>query len=217
MKSCRILLVDDHVLLMEGVRSFLATHRDLRVIGMASNGKEAINLTALHNPHIIILDISMPDMHGIEIAKAVRAVCPQTKILIYTMHTDQRFLLELIQLGIMGHVTKGEPSSVLLHAIQALRKGQVFLSSNDHSGNLHTLMREKAASPPDVNITTLSPREKEVFHLLADGQSIRYIAEFLHISPKTVENHKYNLLCKLQVNSLSALTKIAIRHGFVHI
>lgn len=217
MDTCRILLVDDHKLLMEGVRSLLAPHPDLRVVGMASNGEEALRLTALHTPHILIMDISMPSMNGVEAARAVRELCPSVQVIIYTMHDDQRFLLELIQTGIAGHVLKGDPPSTLLQAIDSIRRGGVFFSGHDPSRQLTALMREHAGIAVDDGVNALSPREKEIFRLLADGQSVRNIAEHLHISPRTVESHKYNLLTKLQVNTLSDLTKIAIRHGLIQL
>lgn len=216
METCRILLVDDHKLLMEGVRSLLAPHADMRVVGMAADGEEALRLAALYTPHIVIMDLSMPGMNGVEAARALRSLCA-ARIIIYTMHGDQRFLLELIQAGIAGHVLKGDPPSTLLRAVEAVRGGQVFFSGADPGGQLVALMREKAGQAHDDGVESLSPREKEIFRLLADGQPIRHIAESLHISPKTVESHKYNLLTKLGVSSLSELTKLAIRHGLVQV
>ncbi len=125
---CRILLVDDHKLLMEGIRSLLAPHSHLRVAGMAPDGKEAVGLAATLSPDLVIMDISMPGMNGVEASRAILQIRPETRILIYTGHEDQRHLLELIQLGIMGHVCKSDPPSVLLQAIDAVRQGEVFLS-----------------------------------------------------------------------------------------
>ena len=217
METCRILLVDDHTLLMEGVRSLLAPHDHIRVVGMASGGEEALRLAALYTPHLVIMDLSMPGMNGVEATRAVRGVCPDARVIIYTMHEDQRFLLELIQAGISGHVLKGDPPSTLLRAVEEVRKGGVFFSGHDPGGQLAGLLREKAGQPVDDGVDALSPREKEIFRLLADGQSVRHIAEALYISPKTVESHRYNLLTKLGVSSLSELTKIAIRRGLVQI
>ena len=131
---CRILLVDDHKLLMEGIRSLLAPHSHLRVAGMAPDGKEAVGLAATLSPDLVIMDISMPGMNGVEASRAILQIRPETRILIYTGHEDQRHLLELIQLGIMGHVCKSDPPSVLLQAIDAVRQGEVFLSCADPGG-----------------------------------------------------------------------------------
>lgn len=217
MDTCRILLVDDHKLLMEGIRSLLSPYPDIRVVGMATSGEEAVNLAAAFAPHVVIMDVSMPGMGGVEATKALRSVNPTVRVIIYTMHTDQRFLLELVQAGIVGHVCKSDPPGLLLRAVEAVRAGQVFFSGADPGGQLAGMMRDKAGKNADDGVSTLSPREKEVFRLLADGQSIRAIADSLHISPKTVETHKYNLLAKLRANSLSELIKIAIRHGLASV
>ena len=217
METLRILLVDDHKLLMEGVRSLLSPYPDIRVVGMASNGEEALHLASMHTPHLVIMDLSMPVLNGVEATRALKALCPELKIIIYTMHGDQRFLMELIQAGISGHVLKGDAPSVLLRAVEAVRQGDIFFSGHDPGGQLSTLMRAQADQPPSDGVDSLSPREREIFRLLADGQNIRHIADALCISPKTVESHKYNLLTKLRVTSLSDLTKLAIRHGLVRV
>ena len=217
MDTCRILLVDDHKLLMEGVRSLFSPYPDIRVVGMAVNGDEAVTLAAAHTPHVVIMDISMPGMNGVEATRSVHGVCPGARVIIYTMHTDQRFLLELLQAGIVGHVLKSDPPAVLLRALDAVRRGEVFFSGPDPRGRLAAMMRESALSPQDDRVNALSPREKQIFRLLADGAAVRDIAETLHISPKTVETHKYNLLTKLQISSMSELTKLAIRHGLISV
>lgn len=216
---CRILLADDHKLLMEGIRSLLAPHAHLRVAGMALSGGEAVSLAASLAPQIVIMDLGMPGMNGVDAARAVLEVQPQARILIYTGHEDQRFLPELIDIGIMGHVRKSEPPGVLLKAIESLRRGEIFLSCPDPGGCLAALLRQRrlAAGRTGGDLSALSPREKEIFRLLADGRSVKGIARDLCISPKTVETHKYNLLTKLQAGSVGDLVKIAIRHGLVRL
>lgn len=220
---CRILLADDHKLLMEGIRSLLAPYAHLRVAGMALSGGEAVSLAASLAPQIVIMDLGMPGMNGVDAARAVLQVQPQTRVLIYTGHEDQRFLPELIDIGIMGHVRKSEPPGVLLKAVESLRRGEIFLSCPDPGGCLAALLQQRrlaAARPGWGNggdLSALSPREKEIFRLLADGKSVKGIAQELCISPKTVETHKYNLLTKLQAGSVGDLVKIAIRHGLVRL
>lgn len=216
---CRILLADDHKLLMEGVRSLLAPYAHLRVAGMAQNGSEAVALAASLVPHIIIMDLGMPGMNGVEASRAVLQILPETRILVYTGHEDQRFLPELVELGIMGHVRKSESPGVLLKAIESLRRGEIFLTCPDPGGCLSAMLRARLAArrdgAPDIGV--LSPREKEIFRLLADGKSVKSIAQHLYISPKTVESHKYNILTKLKAGSVGELVKIAIRYGLLQI
>lgn len=220
---CRILLVDDHKLLMEGVRSLLAPYAHLRVAGMALNGGEAVALAASLAPHLLILDLGLPGMNGVETGRAVLQVRPQARILIYTGHEDQRWLPELIDLGIMGHVRKSESPGVLLKAIESVRRGEVFLSFPDPGNRVAALLRQRRTAVDDAGreagggLDALSPREKEIFRLLADGKSVKRIAADLYISPKTVESHKYNLLTKLRAGSVGDLVKIAIRHGLVKV
>lgn len=216
---CRILLVDDHKLLMEGIRSLLAPYPHLRVAGMAQSGGEAVSLAASLAPHIVIMDLTMPGMNGVEASRAVLQVQPGVRILIYTGHEDQRFLPELIELGIMGHVCKSDAPGTLLQAIESVRRGKVFLTCPDPGGFLAAMLQNRlearSTNSPDISI--LSPREKEIFRRLADGQGIKAIAQALYISPKTVESHKYNVLTKLKAASVGDLVKIAIRHGLLHI
>lgn len=220
---CRILLVDDHKLLMEGVRSLLAPYGHLRVVGMAQNGGEAVALAASLQPHLLVLDLGMPGMNGLETGHGVLEVRPQTRILVYTGHEDQRWLPELIDLGIMGHVRKSESPGVLLRAIESVRAGEIYLSFPDPGGRVAAMLRQRREAADTANadagadLGALSPREKEIFRLLADGMSVKSIAAELYISPKTVETHKYNLLTKLQAGSVGDLVKIAIRHGLVKV
>ena len=215
----RVMLVDDQIILAEGIKSVLETSGDIQVCGIAADGSQALNLAQKANPDVILMDIRMPGMNGVEASRAILQIRPETRILIYTGHEDQRHLLELIQLGIMGHVCKSDPPSVLLQAIDAVRQGEVFLSCADPGGCMAALMRQNrqrlspAEGGPDIGM--LSPREKEIFRLLADGYSVRQIGDALNISPKTVETHKYSVLTKLRASSINELTKMAIRLGLV--
>lgn len=215
--QCRILLVDDHKLLMEGVRSLISTRKDMTVVGMATSGEEGLRMAARTAPHIVIMDISMPGMNGVECTRALRGVCPDARVIIYTMHADQRFLLELFQAGIAGHVLKEDAPSVLLEAIHEVSEGRNFFSHSDTCAPMLALLEQRPATGQDEGVGKLSRREKEIFIMLADGQSLRMIAEKLHISLKTVEAHKYNICNKLQTSSLSELTKIALRGGLITI
>ncbi len=215
MEKCRTLLIDPHPLLIEGLRSLLSPYPDIKIIGDANLTQDALSLAKEHKPQLIIMEIEQ--QKRLSFVKSLRNLLPNARILIYTMHSDQRFLLELIQIGILGHVTKNSPITVLLQAIQIVRQGQAFLSCNDPGGHLISLMRKRIENPHPEDLTILSNREHEVFLLLADGMPIRHIAQTLHLSPKTIESHKYNIFHKLHITSLSELIKIALRHGLVQI
>ena len=161
-------------------------------------------------------------MNGVETGRAVLEVQPRVRIVVYTGLEDQRWLPELVDLGIMGHVRKSEPPGVLLRAIESVRRGEIFVTFPDPGGRMAALLRERRAADSAVgdaaaDLRALSPREKQIFRLLADGKSVKAIAGELFISPKTVETHKYNLLTKLKAASVGDLVKIAIRHGLVKV
>ncbi len=239
MDKYRILLLDAHKLLMEGVRSLLSPFPDLHIVGMATCVHSGLELVTKHKPHLVIMDTVLhhkqQDTSSAIIAtmthqntvssietivnaiKNIHSLCQQTQILIYTSHDDKRYLSDLILCGIRGHVAKAHDPKHLLQAIQKIRHGNVYLSAPDPSGIFIEHMRTSHAMQPQRDLDILSTREKEVFLLLANGTSIRTIAGQLHISPKTVESHKYNVFNKLNIESLSQLTKIAIRHGLVQI
>ncbi len=215
MNKCNTLLVDDHPLLLEGLRSILSPYPDIRIIGSSSANAEALKLANEYKPDLVVMEVERSQ--DLNFVKQLRNIIPTAKLLIYTAHTDQRFLLELIQIGIMGHVVKSAPTSTLLQAIQEIRQGHVFLSTNDPGGHLIALMRKRMLKPHNEDLNTLSERENEIFILLAEGTPIRQIAQNLHLSPKTIESHKYNIFQKLHINSLSELIKIALRHGRIQI
>lgn len=219
-EQCRILLVDDHKLLMEGVRSLLTPYGHLRVCGMALSGSEAVSLATAQAPHIVLLDLNMPGMNGVETGRAVMQLLPATRIIIYTGDEEQRFLPELVDIGIMGHVRKSDNPQVLLKAIENVRKGQVFVSFSDPGGRVTSLLenaQQAGDSQPTDNLGALSPREKEIFRLLVTGQNTKAIANALCISPRTAETHKYNIFTKLQAENMMDLMKIAIRMGMVNV
>lgn len=221
MNPCRVLLADNHVLLMEGVRSFIAMHPQYSVVGTAHNGLEALKMAKECHPHMVIMDISMPEMHGVDATRALQSRVPGARVIIYTMYNDQRFLLELIQAGIAGHVLKEDPPQMLLEAMERVREGGVYFS---HNQSALRQLRHADTPAPFVHIEQkfplferLSKREREIFVLLAEGHGPRLIAEKLHISPKTAEAHKYNICSKLHITSLGELIKLALRHGIIRI
>ena len=216
----RILLVDDHKLLMEGVRSLLKPYTHLHVAGMAHSGSEAVSLATSLAPHIMILDLNMPGMNGVETGRVVLQFQPSTRIVIYTGDEEQRYLPELIDIGITGHVRKSDSPQTLLAAVESARRGEVYLSFPDPGGRVASLLKNTGKTNgmrKSDNFATLSPREREIFGLLIDGQNMKAIAKTLSISPRTAETHKYNIFTKLHAESMVDLMKIAIRNGHINL
>ena len=215
MSICHILLADDHKVVTAGIRSLLGQCPDLQVVGEARDGLEVQEMAESLRPHIIIMDISMPRCTGVEAAQILAKRCPESRIIIYTMHSDQRFILELFRAGIAGLVLKEDDPQELMHAVNAVRSGKVYFGKYDPRHMLADILHSTVDATESERIQALSPREKEVFQLLADGAAIKSIASTLHISPKTVETHKYNILEKLEITNPADLTKLAIRHGMI--
>lgn len=215
--SCKILLADDHRVLIEGIKSVLKEYGGYQVVGEAVNGQEAVELAARHRPDIVVMDISMPGMDGIEATQRIKCAWPDTKVVVYTMHSDQAFINELCQAGISGYVLKGGAVTDLISALGAVQEGRSFFTSTAPRNLLGEARAQAAPQADHLSLDSLSSREMEVFKLLADGLSIKGIAEKLFISPKTVETHKYKIMTKLNVKTIPELTKLAIKHRLIQV
>jgi DNA-binding NarL/FixJ family response regulator len=218
----RILIADDHRIVAEGIATFLSHESDFEVLGSATDGRKAISMLKSLHPDIIILDLSMPDLDGIEAAYEIRSFDQHVQILIYTMSVTKAHVTAVFKAGVGGYVLKSEPLEELLMALRALKEGATFYSRpvqrilQEHIKELE-LGEANNASPAQKGIATLSVREKEVFILLADGFTVKEIAHRLSISPKTVESHKYNIMDKLNLNSIAEFTKIALKKKLIQI
>ncbi len=210
----RLLLVDDHQVVIEGIKGLFADHPDIVVAGEANSGREAVELAGRLHPDVVIMDISMPDMNGVEATIAIRQTEPTADIIIYTMHSDQRFILELFKAGISGHVLKADDPALLVQAVETVCAGGTFFTTVTPQELARQFQGEGAANDDD-RLALLSKRELEVFRLLADGVPLKRIAADLCISPKTVETHKYNIMEKLAAQNATDLTKLALRHGLI--
>lgn len=217
MAKCKIVIADDHRVVIEGIKSLLADQGRYRVVGEAVNGEQAVDLAVRLRPDIVIMDISMPGLDGVEATRRIKKIAPEVKTIIYTMHSDQRFILELFKAGISGHVLKEGPPYELVTALDRVSRGETYFSGATPKALLKDLLALHHVQGDQEQLGCLSPREREVFGLLADGRSIKSIAEKLGISPKTVETHKYNVMDKLGVDTVTDLTKIAIKLHLIEI
>ena len=217
MPKRKILIVDDHRVVIEGIKSALQEHPEFKVVGEAVDGLEAVEFARSLEPNIIIMDISMPNLSGIEATRQIKGLKPGIQILIYTMHSDKEFVIDLFKAGISAYVLKDDPLSDLILALKAVEGGGTYFSTMAPTILVRHMegMEEKTTSKNSFD--TLSQREIEVFQLLAEGKRIKKIANQLFISPKTVESHKYNIMEKLQAASVIDLTKIAIRKNLIKV
>ena len=207
MSPYTIVLADDHALFRGGVKRIIKEHADLEVIGEAGDGLELLQLLKKSNPNMVILDISMPNLQGLEATREIKKIYPQIRILLLTMHKKKEFIQRGIAAGADGFILKQEADKVLLQAILAIRQGKRFISPLLSQEVAELLIGEKK---PEL----LSLREKEVLQLLANGKSIKDIADLLFISTHTVRRHRENIMKKLNLKGIVALVKYAVAEGY---
>lgn len=210
--TIRIVLVDDHTVLRDGLKSLLNYESDLNVIGDASDGREAIALVDDLKPDIMVTDISMPGLNGIESVRAIRQNHPHLRIIILSMHAGQEYVIQALQAGANGYVVKQADASEVLTAIRAVMAGGAYLSPTISQ---HIIDGYLSQNLEDLSGPKLTTREREVAQLLAEGESTRSISEILTISIKTVETHRMNIMKKLNAKSQTDLIKYALKQGWI--
>lgn len=210
-----VVLVEDHQIVRAGVRALLEKAGGIEIVGEASNGQEAVLLAQRLNPDVLIMDIRMPIMNGIQAAERIRELKLSTRIILLSMYSDESLIHQAIKSGIKGYVLKSSASEELLLAIQAAYRDETFLS-----GPVSSVVVEKAIHPYRMEeggdpFDTLSPREKEILQLIAEEHTSGEIAAQLSISEKTVEKHRAHLMEKLSVRNLAGLVRLAVKYGLV--
>ncbi len=211
--SIHILIADDHGVLRAGLRALLSAEPDLEVIAEAVNGPEALQLAHELRPDVLLLDISMPGMGGIEITRRLKATLPDTQILILTVHEDESLLREALRAGARGYITKRAAQTELIDAIRAVWRGDMYVHPAMTRALFKNLSPLATSSNPPVEI--LTPREVEVLRLIAQGYTNRQTAQALCISVRTVESHRANLMDKLDLRSRVALVRYAKEHHLI--
>jgi DNA-binding NarL/FixJ family response regulator len=205
----RVVLADDHVLVRQGLRSLLEREK-FQVVAEASDGQELIRLAETHHPDIAVLDISMPTLNGIEAARELARSCPKTKTILLTQHEEEQYIHEALEVGVKGYVLKSQVASDLIHALQQVSRGGIYLSPGV-SRAVVDAYRSKSERPSDP----LSGRERQVLQLIAEGKSTKDVASLLGISVKTAESHRSRLMQKLDIHETASLVRYAVRRGLV--
>ncbi|MBI5650332.1 MAG: response regulator transcription factor [Chloroflexi bacterium] len=216
MGKIRVLLVDDHIMLREGLKALLNLSDDCQVVAEASDGREAITCVREHSPDVVVMDMAMPGMDGLEATKRIIKERPQTKILVLSQHDNERYVLPILQAGAMGYVLKRSFASELVNAIRAVSRGEVFVPPAI-TKMLLTNYRQQTEPAPEENDDVLTEREKEVLKLVAEGRSSQDIADLLNLSKKTVMCHRANIMTKLNIHNRANLVKYALGQGLIEL
>lgn len=214
-KKIRIFLVEDHTILREGLRALLTAEPNFEIIGEAADGREAVRFVEKQVPDLILMDLSMPRMTGMDAIREIKKRYPATKIIALTVHKAEEYLWTTLQAGADGYVLKDATHEELMLAIQNVLKGKTYLSPGVSEKVIEGYLEGKESQIPSSTLGLLSPREREVLKLIAEGYKNKEIAADLCISLKTVEKHRANLMKKLDLHNAAALTAYAIEQGLV--
>lgn len=212
----RLLLADDHKLFRDGLRSMLEGHKGIEIIAEASEGIAVTKLAAELHPDMILMDVSMPDLNGIEATRKISADHPAIKIIMLSMHSDRRYIIEALRSGACGYLLKDSAFEEVLAAIRDCMKGKIYLSSKIADIVINDYI-SLARNTDSSAFAVLSAREREVLQLLAEGKSTKEIASQLKVSAKTIESHRKQVMDKLNLHSVAELTKYAIREGLTQL
>jgi DNA-binding NarL/FixJ family response regulator len=210
MKSLRILLADDHEMVRQGLRALIEEQRGWEVCGEARTGREAVDKAGELKPDVVIMDFTMPELNGMEATRQIHAALPRTQVLILTMHESEELVREVLAAGARGYMLKSDAGRALVDAIQALADNKPYFTSK-----VSALVLQGYLNPTTRVNPTLTPREREIVQLVAEGKSTKEVADKLNISPKTAETHRTNIMRKLNLHSVSGLVRYAIRNRLV--
>ena len=211
--SIRVLIADDHKIMLAGLRSLLEKQTDFDVVGEAENGRKAVQMAQKKEPDVVVMDVSMPDLNGIEATKQIIESLPETRVVALSMHSDKRFVMGMLRAGASGYLLKDCASQELANAILQVAGGKKYLSPE-----ITGVVIEDSLHPqPQEEASLLSAREREVLQLIAEGWSTKQTASHLYVSVKTIETHRRQIMKKLDLHNIADLTKYAIREGLTSI
>jgi DNA-binding NarL/FixJ family response regulator len=210
--SIRILLADDHKIIREGLRSLLEKDPELEVIAEAGDGTTTVKLARKLKPEVVIMDITMPDLNGIEATRQIMAELLNVKVIALSMHSDRRFVVGMLKAGASGYLLKDCAFDELIHTVHTVVKNRTYLSPRITNIVVDDYLRQVSTTNSSVT-SVLTAREREVLQLLAEGKTTKQIADHLYLSVKTIETHRRQIMVKLDIHSIAELTKYALREG----
>jgi DNA-binding NarL/FixJ family response regulator len=214
MSAIRIILADDHLLVLAGIRSLVESLDGVKIVAQASNGREAVALAQEHKPDLMIMDISMKELNGIEATGQIKSEVPDTRVLILSMHTTEDFVRRAIKAGASGYLVKDSAPLELKMAIESIMRGEVYLSPRV-SKHLVSGFLEGSGEQQETMLDALTPRQREILQMIAEGTSTKEIAYQLDVSVKTIETHRAALMERLGIHDVAGLVIYAVRNGLV--
>jgi two-component system response regulator NreC len=216
MRKIKVVVADDHTILRQGIKALLDNQEGIEVVGEAKDGREAIKTIEELLPDVILMDIAMPGLNGLEATRRIKKKFPKTKVVVLTMHANEEYIFQILNAGADGYLVKETAFQDLISAINAVHKGAAFMSPSI-SKKVMTDYIQRAQGEEKVGFDTLTTREREILQLVAEGNSNKKIAKALFISPKTVETHRAHIMDKLNIHDRAGLIKYAIRKGMINL
>ena len=214
MGKIKVLVADDHTILRQGIKSLLDNQEGIEVIGEAKDGREALRIIEETLPDVILMDIAMPGLNGLEATRRIKKKFPRMKVLVLTMYTNEEYIFQILNAGANGYLVKETAFQDLISAIKAVYKNEAFMSPSISKKVINSYIK-RAQDDEEKTCEILTTREREILQLIAEGNSSKKIAEALFISPKTVETHRTHIMDKLNIHNRTGLVKYAIRKGIV--
>ncbi len=214
-KQYRILLADDHRILREGLKSILTSNQDFKIAGEADNGLDAIRMADAHNPDLVLIDLSMPKMNGLDAITEIKNRCDDTKVMVLTIHNDEEYIFEALKAGADGYLLKDSSRAELLLAVESVIEGKRYITPGISEKLVSGYLEGRKPQKIDTPLNRLTHREKQILKLIAEGYQNKKIADYLCVSVKTVEKHRANLMKKLDLHNASELTAFAMEKGLV--
>jgi DNA-binding NarL/FixJ family response regulator len=215
--SITVFLADDHRMVREGFRLLLETQPDIKVVGEAGNGRETIRFVTKLSPDVVLMDIAMPELNGIEATQQICETCPLTKVIILSMYSTTQHIFRALKAGARGYILKESAGDDVIKAVRTVHDGKIFLCSEISEAVVGDYIRNRETGGTEDPLASLSSRERQILQLLVEGKSNARIADALFLSPKTIETYRSHMMQKLGINDLPGLVKFAIQHGLTSV
>ncbi|MEJ2717688.1 MAG: response regulator transcription factor [Deltaproteobacteria bacterium] len=215
MNRLKVLIADDHSIVRDGLRQLINSQADMKVVSEAKDGRDALEKARSARPDVVLLDIGMPQLSGLDVARLIKERLPDCRIVVLSMHENEAYVHQLLDAGALGYVLKTSASTEVLEAIRAASRNEFFLSSSVNAEVINSYLKNRREKPVTRGYDLLTEREQQVFRLIAEGNTTAQIAEILCVSPKTVEKYRANITSKLGLQNLVEMVKYAVKIGIV--